>query len=39
MEIISSASAEGTPQNSVEDKSRLHRSDRLFFIFFTSFLF
>jgi hypothetical protein len=32
MEINSSASTDGTPQNRVEDRSRLHRRDTLFFI-------
>jgi hypothetical protein len=36
LEIISSASTDGTAQNSVEDKSRLHRIDMLFFICLTS---
>src|ERR1700751_1588166 len=34
-----SARNDGTPQNNVDDKSMLVRSDRLFFIFLTSFLF
>src|SRR5262245_50490327 len=39
LEIISSASTAGTTQNSAEKSSRLHKSDRLFFISFTSFFF
>src|SRR5262249_30146331 len=39
LEITSSASSAGTTQNSAEEGSRVHKSDRLFFIFFTSFFF